>query len=654
MKYLFISLGLFFCFLGYGQTAVVKNYDWDEMANYNVGKHKEEKVYGLFTYIVDEYTIENGTGLVNYELEHVKIYLNSDEKIEEFNKVYIPVSDQGALLRSKARVINSDGSVITQSSEDIIKASDEESGRDVFYFAFEGISKGSIIEYFYAKQAYPDLNGSRTTLQEDYPQKNVNFNLIYPNFLDFKYKSYNGLASLEPLEIAEEDSKVLGFEGQFIEALYPEEVSFYRANLQFLVYNLDKNYSQNIYDISSYSSVVRNSYKAFYSPPSKAIIKKIKKVVAASQVESITSEKEKIRAMEDYLKDNYVFLESGPVELSELSNVLDKKAGTLRGIMSLYINVFEYLGIESNLVFTSDRRKNKFDPDFESYNFLDMFLLYFPSVDAYMSPTHLESKLGYLPFEYIDNHALVAKSVKVGDLVSAIGEMAYIEQNDYKKTYSNMDVKVSFDKEDMTKVNLEIENSFFGYVASFYQNYYKLMDEEGKRELSEALVKFVNENLDVANIEVLNPKPTDFGIKPYVVKCQTESAEFVERAGPKYLLKVGEFIGPQSEMYQETERKMPVDSDFNRSYDRIIEIDIPEGYTFSNLEDLNSKREVEKDGEVIMYFESSYEKEGQVLKIKVDEYYDMLHVPLDMYEDYRAVINSAADFNKVVLVLEKQ
>ena len=55
-----------------------------------------------------------------------------------------------------------------------------------------------------------------------------------------------------------------------------------------------------------------------------------------------------------------------------------------------------------------------------------------------------------------------------------------------------------------------------------------------------------------------------------------------------------------------------------------------------------------------MYFESSYEKEGQVIKIKVDEYYDMLHVPLDMYEDYRAVINSAADFNKVVLVLEKQ
>jgi hypothetical protein len=54
----------------------------------------------------------------------------------------------------------------------------------------------------------------------------------------------------------------------------------------------------------------------------------------------------------------------------------------------------------------------------------------------------------------------------------------------------------------------------------------------------------------------------------------------------------------------------------------------------------------------VLSFHSFYELEDNVLNITADEHYRVNIVSVDRYEDYRTVINSAADFNKVSLVLE--
>jgi hypothetical protein len=53
-------------------------------------------------------------------------------------------------------------------------------------------------------------------------------------------------------------------------------------------------------------------------------------------------------------------------------------------------------------------------------------------------------------------------------------------------------------------------------------------------------------------------------------------------------------------------------------------------------------------------FVSNYTLEGQTLTVTINEYYKQLYAPLERYEDYRKVVNAAADFNKVTLVLEKK
>lgn len=59
-----------------------------------------------------------------------------------------------------------------------------------------------------------------------------------------------------------------------------------------------------------------------------------------------------------------------------------------------------------------------------------------------------------------------------------------------------------------------------------------------------------------------------------------------------------------------------------------------------------------KDGEDIFVFDSHYTLEGNVLTVTADEHYRESIVAPEIYEAYRKVINSAADFNKVTLILE--
>ncbi len=46
--------------------------------------------------------------------------------------------------------------------------------------------------------------------------------------------------------------------------------------------------------------------------------------------------------------------------------------------------------------------------------------------------------------------------------------------------------------------------------------------------------------------------------------------------------------------------------------------------------------------------------EGNLLTITIDEFYKEVLQPIDIYEPFQKVINAAADFNKVTLLLEKK
>ena len=79
----------------------------------------------------------------------------------------------------------------------------------------------------------------------------------------------------------------------------------------------------------------------------------------------------------------------------------------------------------------------------------------------------------------------------------------------------------------------------------------------------------------------------------------------------------------------------------------------PKGYKVKNADDIKFNIAYRDQDLIPFLFKSDYIIKDNVLEITIDEYYKEIYAPLSRYEDFRKVVNAAADFNKITLVLEK-
>ena len=650
-KILFPLLFTFFAFFTNAQDPYYKTYDWEANPKYKVDATSDKEIISLKEKIVTEFFFTEENSLVEYFIEHKVLWLNSDQNIEDYNKVYLPYSSNSELLVNKARVITKDGKVLELDESKILTAEDEESKRVYKYFAFEGIEKESIIEYYYIVKKYPSYKGTRINIQASFDKRDVDFEVFSPTNLIFEFKSYNGLKDVVR-DTLSKDKLHWVLHLDTIEGLEREEQASYEASKKYVVYKLDRNTYSNTHNISSYTNVSQNIYAFFYDEKSKSVLSAVNKLLKTQGIDKKSDAPSKIRALEAYLKSNFYISEVKNDDLEDLSLIIDKKVANEDGIIKLYVTCLQALDIEHEIVLTSDRFKMKFDKEFEANNFLTDYLLYFPKLESYISPSVVESRYGFPPFNLIDNYGLFIKEVSVGDFKSGVGKVKYIEPSEAKETYDNMLIDVKFDKEDLTKTFINLDKSISGYYAMYIQPYMNLIKEENKDEVLDGFIKSMSENIDITKKEVFNGAPEMFGVKPFRITSEITSEHFVEKAGRKYLFKVGELIGPQMEMYQEKKRVLPVESQFKRSYHRVIDVEIPEGFSITNLDDINIDNFYEDKGKKLMVFKSSYTIDGNKLQIIADEFYELNYMNVELYEDYRKVINSAADFNKITLILE--
>ncbi|SRX73405.1 DUF3857 domain-containing protein [Aequorivita antarctica] len=631
------------------ETPFYKNYSWEANPNFSVKVADSTSIVGVKDKIVTEFIFE-GKDLIEYFLEHKAVWLNSDERIEDYNKIYLPYNNDSELLISKARVIKPNGEIVVLDDSKIHTAEDEETKRVYKFFAFEGIEKGSIIEYYYLVKRAPEYSGKLLTFQTSYAKKDITFELFSPSNLVFKFKSFNGLPETK-LDTLSEENLHWTMHAAELPGLEHESQSAYKASVASLIFKLDENLANNTKDITSYSKVSQNLYNYYYTEIDKKAHKKLTKFLDGAGVKSGMETDEVLQTLESYIKTN-VYLKQGNNVGNDLESVLDQKVASTEGIMTLYISLFKTLDIKHELILTSDRQDLKFDPEFEANTFLNEFLFYFPKTDKYLAPTEVDTRYGFPPAYLTDTYGLYIKEVVLGDFKSATAKIEYINPVSAEKTVDKMIIDVAFNSEDLTQNTIKLDRSMSGYYAGYIQPFVHLIPEENKTELLEDFAKRLDESAVIKSKEMINADPALFGIKPlqFVIDFETES--FVEKAGNRYLFKVGELIGKQVQMYQDNERMLPLEDEFTRTYYRTINIKIPEGYRVANAEDININHSYSKDGKEVLMFKSTYEIDGDTLTITADEFYKINLISKEFYEDYRKVINSAADFNKVTLILE--
>lgn len=635
------------------QKLYYDDYDWDGTPKLHKLTEQEQKEKEVI--LKDKYAMEfaySETGdLIAYSLIHKIIKVNTDDAIEANNKIYLPYSDNSQVIRQKVRVITTEGKIIKLGAEDIKESKDEETESVLKYFALEGLDKGSEIEYYFYVQVAPNFLGAKRVLQSDVVKKNVEVEIISPKNLLFVAKTYNGLPEMI-IDSSDSEYNLLTLKLDEIKPLKHERFSNYDANLQMLVYKLDENVYAKKNNLVNYKDASVSLYNNIYQSFEKGDEKKIDKLISEINIPKNATEEEKILAVEQFIKTKYVLLEYHP-EFQTLATVIEKKVGDEQGITKLFAAIFTKLGIDLQLVLTTNRFDIKFDPKFEAYNFLDTYLLYFPKLNKYLSPGAQISRLGFIPAGYYYNYGLFIRSVEVGDYKSGVGEIKFIEAPSYLNSTDNLDIETSFSPNILDAV-YTIKREQTGYYAIGNQPYYDYFDIEQKKKSTEEIVKFMSQDAVVSNVKIENEGTINFPTKPFIVNATFKANKFIEKAGSKYLFKVGELIGPQAELYQEDARVTEAENGFNRRYHRIIKFTIPDGYVCNNFDAINFQVVQDIDGERTTQFISSYKTNGNQVEIDIEEYYNRIIYSIDQFENFRSVVNAAADFNKVVLVFEQK
>ena len=623
-----------------------ESYNWEITPSYQIEESDNDMV-AIKDKVVTEFIFED-QNLIEYYLEHKVLWLNSDDRIEEYTKVYLPIANDASQVVINARIIKKTGEIIVLDKSRILRSEDDETGRDFNYFSIDDVEKGSIIEYYYVIKRRPKFQGAMVDIESDYDKQTVEFDLYAPSNLRFSFKSFNLETTVKKIESFKEKTH-WKFLAKDIKAVNKEEKAPYNAAIGFIMYKLHENTANNAI-INSYNNVAQNLFDFYYSTYSKLEKKLINKFAKNFKFDDGLRDENKARIIDLFIKENIYISEN---DSENLTNVLKTKTANETGVIKLYIALFEKFDVTHEMVLTSNRLQLKFDKDFEATNFLQEFLFYFPASKKYLSPSKFGTRFGFPPPYFMNNFGLFVTGYDINGKRKAFSEVKFIEGIPASLSSDEMLIEVNFNTKDLTKNTIALERKLNGYYAMNLHPFMNLIQPNRINEvIDQYFVQNSDKNAKVLKREFINEDPSLFGVKPFVVKFDISSDYFVEKKGDKYLFKLGDLIGPQMEMQQEKKRILPLEAEFNRSYYRTIKIHIPEGYQISNLEDIIIKNSYTTKDKELFIFDSYYTLEGNVLTVTADEHYRETFVAPEIFEAYRTVINSAADFNKVTLVLE--
>src|SRR5690606_20230799 len=242
---------------------------------------------------------------------------------------------------------------------------------------------------------------------------------------------------------------------------------------------------------------------------------------------NINTDEEKIRLIENYVKQNFQIILNSDDNLSNLDFIFNNKVANDLGITKLLINLFKINNITYEMGITCDRSSKRFEPDFEAYLFLDHYVIYFPKIDKYLAPEEQFLRLGCIPGTWTNNYGLFIKNVKIGDLETGIGKIKFIEPQPHTFTTDIMTIKVNFSL-NIAEPEITINKSSTGYYGAAFQPYVHRMDDEQLSNFKTSLAEMINEQITATTITLQNVNPDEIGIKPFIFEFTTTQHPFME------------------------------------------------------------------------------------------------------------------------------
>ncbi len=632
-----------------------KSSHWEE----NPKLHKltsDEQKLGMVV-IKDKRVIEyylKDDNIVMYVTRHMIMRVNSDKAIEEANTVYIPMPEGVSVEDIQARSITKDGKITTLNSANVKDVDNYENMGRYKIFAIDGIELGSEVEFMYTLLEPSRKTGSEY-IRMNSLHKEFNLDIYSPPSLIFDSKSYNGFPEMQTDTVMTNKHHIF-CEGTDIKGYDKEEYSLAEGSLMRLEYKYAYNANGDPNErLDTWSDFCQNIYFVLVKGTSKKDMSIAQKVIDTMRLGNL-SEEDKIRKIESCIKTTIALKEEiADKKSNELQYILTNHVADELGLLKLYDQLFNRAGIKHEVVLTSDRFNKPFDGDFDSWTYLQKYMIYFPGTGNYMAPMEPNSRYGFVPADWTCQQGLFMHAVTIGKdgYTTGIGQVRDIPCNDWKQSMNNMYETTKFDL-DMGMANIHLKETFTGYEGYEIQPIFSYLSDQDRKDIVDRLVKLIYPDAKPTNVNVTGYKENDLFRQPFSIEADVSTNSVLEQAGPKFLFKIGELIGPQNELYADTARHTPVENHNNKGYHRELVFEIPDGYTITNLNAVNMDIFHKTGGERDMEFHSSYTIDGNKVTVTIDENYREMRYQITMYEDFRKVINASADFNKVVLFIEKK
>ncbi|HVS97411.1 MAG TPA: DUF3857 domain-containing protein [Puia sp.] len=587
-----------------------------------------------------------------YRTIHRIVKVMDDNGIESFNKIYLGFDDSADIVDMRARTILPDGTVREIRRADM-KDVKEEDGSKYKIFAMEGLEKGAEVEYLYTLRHDPDFFG-RETLQGKFPITDAQVEILCPERLVFQMKGYNCTIAVRDTDSNNEH--IFSTRLADIPGADEEKYAAYNVNLQRIEYRLSYNTAGGNEHVrlntwNLLAQRIHDGYETFTEKD----LNRVGDLIRSNGWDKLTDDKEKIVAVENFLKKNITTRED--IDMQNAGNlewIIRNRIATHRGVIRLYTAIFQRLGVEHEIVLTCDRSERIIDKSFENWNNASDIVLYFPTTKKFLAPTLLQMRYPWIDPYWGATDGLYCQTTTIGNYTTALAIVKPVPLEDYAQTYSKIDASLRFDK-GMDTLLVDLKQSFGGYDASGYRAAFTLGTPDQQHELLKEMVRSSTNSERIVSSDIENANfDTYSDNKPLVVQTTVKSEGLLENAGNKLLVKIGEVIGKQVEMYQEKARQFPVQVAYPQVEERFIRFTIPDGYSIGNPGDLVIRHEYKEGNDVTMGFASEYKLDGNTLTIHILEQYRKTFYPLSQYEDFQKVINAAADFSKVTLVLEKK
>ncbi len=620
-----------------------KDYKWEKEPN--IVDIAEDNINDSSVGIFEKTIVEFISGkfsntIIKYETHHYQIKVLNDKGISRHSNIIIPMNEVINLIDIKVRILNENGELSEFDSKTIHELDDFESSSNFKNFHLAGVKNNSTIEVLYTLEKQYNIHGNKI-FQKSYSIKKSEF-LLIPGPTEGIIKTYGVDSKVKDTLIKTRPIKII--EINDIPSIIDEEYATAIANRQRLSFQCplpDDNMNQEDYwenIVSNISPVMfpKNIHPKIFETSSELIQKNEKNVYNIAN------------KIDDYIKNHFTISENDNASLNNIDYILTNKTSNDFSIIQVYTQLLTAAGVNYEIVITANRYYNRFDSEFFDPNMLREFLIYFPEEKKYIAPNRLEYRIGEAPFDLLGNY---------GIYIDRLSNFYFSEIIQSDKSYSRIKRNITLDFErKFKKVIIDEYQEYSGHWATNNRSMLNFSDEKGLAAFEDYLTATGIANKKVLNYDIINGELFQKNYNTLFIVNSTISTEsLTAKIKNEYVVKIGNVIGIQSQLYKEIDRFHPIEITYPNQYDYRIVVKIPKGYIIEGLEGLIfNKNYISLMGNKICKFESNYEINENELVISIQEFYKNLRYQKNRYNEFRDVINSASDFHNTSIKFIKK